>query len=225
MITLTDRNGKGLHMMNDDYFFILSLSRNLDFSFHIDTVLLMLILFVVLAVIIFQLGRKIRLKSFEIDEAEIGIGNQKIKIRPNLTDMQTAYRIWVELHTRKIGLAVQPEEDVIVEVYDSWYSFFKVTRELVKEIPISKLSQKNTKNIISLSIEVLNSGLRPHLTAWQAKFRRWYENEKNKDGNRELSPQEIQKKYPLYDEMITSIIIVNKRMVNYGNYLKRIIQL
>jgi len=62
--------------------------------------------------------------SFEIDEAEIGIGSQKIKIKPSNEDLQIAYKLWVELSTRKIGIKIDEEHDVIIEVYNSWYEFF-----------------------------------------------------------------------------------------------------
>ena len=47
--------------------------------------------------------------EFEIDEAEIGIGNHKIKIKPNVQDLQISYQLWVELSTRKIGLLIDKE--------------------------------------------------------------------------------------------------------------------
>ncbi|HCL3890021.1 TPA: hypothetical protein N2B36_001566, partial [Pseudomonas aeruginosa] len=37
--------------------------------------------------------------DYEIDEAELGIGEQKIKLRPNIVDKQIAYKVWVELST------------------------------------------------------------------------------------------------------------------------------
>ena len=47
--------------------------------------------------------------------------------------------LWVELNTRKIGLEFDQENDVIVEVYDSWYEYFRVARELIKDLPIEKI--------------------------------------------------------------------------------------
>ncbi|MDN5786533.1 hypothetical protein [Pseudorhodobacter sp.] len=73
--------------------------------------------------------------SFELDSAGIGIGDTTVSFKPNRTDRQIAYAIWVELSTRKVGLAIDPEHDVIAEVHDSWYSFFGVTRDLIKEVP------------------------------------------------------------------------------------------
>jgi hypothetical protein len=50
--------------------------------------------------------------AYEINEAEIGIGSSKIKIRPNKEDLQIAYQLWVELKTRKLGITVDEENDV-----------------------------------------------------------------------------------------------------------------
>lgn len=154
-------------------------------------------------------------RSYEINEAELGLGNQKIKLRPNSTDLQIAYKIWVELCTRKIGLPIDLDNDVLVEVYDSWYDFFAVTRELIKDVPATRFRRKDTERIIRLSIDVLNSGIRPHLTQHQARFRRWYERLISEPSSADLSPQEIQKKYPGYDELAEDLHRVNKQLIQY----------
>lgn len=100
--------------------------------------------------------------DFEIDQAEIGVGKSKLRFKPNLTDRQVAYAIWVELSTRKIGLPIDLDHDVITEIYDSWYNYFSVTRDLIKSVPAAQVKRDSTQAIIKLSIEVLNEGLRPH---------------------------------------------------------------
>jgi hypothetical protein len=163
-------------------------------------------------------------KDFEIDQAEIGTGTGKLRLRPNMTDRQVAYAIWVELSTRKIGLPIDFEHDVIAEIYNSWYEFFSVTRDLVKSIPVNKVRHSSTQKIVKLSIEVLNEGLRPHLTMWQARFRRWYENELNKkNGDLVIDPQEIQKSFPKYDELKTDMEKVNQRLISYRNHMRRLV--
>jgi hypothetical protein len=153
--------------------------------------------------------------SFEIDEAVFGIGKQKIKLKPNNVDAQIAYNIWVELSTRKIGLPVDIEQDVIAEVYSSWYQFFGVTRELIKDIPAKKIKRKETRGIIKLSIDILNKGIRPHLTSWQAKFSRWYEKELENDSHNRKSPQQIQKEFPEYEVLINDLLEINKKLIEY----------
>jgi len=162
-------------------------------------------------------------KTYEIDEAEIGIGNQKVKIKPNYQDMQIAYKLWVEISTRKIGLKIDLDNDVITEIYNSWYEFFKLTRELIKDIPVSKIRKdESTKELVRIAIEVLNEGMRPHLTKWQARYRKWYNTEIEKEENRNLSPQDIQKKYPEYENLTTEMIQINQKLIEYKRMLRQL---
>ena len=163
-------------------------------------------------------------KEFEIDQAEMGIGNAKFRLKPNLTDRQVAYAIWVELSTRKIGLPIDFDHDVIVEVYDSWFAFFTITRDLIKTIPVNKVRAGSTQKIISMSIEVLNEGLRPHLTKWQARFRRWYEHQlEKKDGDTVIDPQDIQKKFPRYDDLRSEMARVNDNLIRYRAKMRELV--
>lgn len=201
----------------------ISVDKTLKTDVHVDGIIVWCMLGLIFVFIAIRVINIFNLRSFEINEAEFGLGNQKIKLKPNSTDMQIAYKIWVELSTRKIGLPVDFKNDVVTEVYDSWYSFFAVTRELIKEVPVSKFRRKETEAIIQLSIEVLNSGIRPHLTLWQAKFRRWYEHEIEKDENREASPQEIQQKFVEYNQLVSDLRIVNQRLIQYRKKLHELI--
>ena len=162
-------------------------------------------------------------KNIEIESAEIGIQGQKIKIKPNYTNIDIAYKIWVELNTRKIGLPIDFENDVIVEIYKSWYEFFGITRELIKGLPATKLrGDKSTRELIELSTKILNEGLRPHLTTWQAKFHKWYDYEILKDENSQLTPQEIQQKYNSYIHLKADIENINSNLINYKNCVYKI---
>jgi hypothetical protein len=159
---------------------------------------------------------------FEIDKAEVGLGTGKISFKPNLKDQQIAYSIWVELSTRKIGLPIDLEHDVISEVYDSWHNFFSITRELIKDIPVSRVKNKSTEKIIRLSMDVLNEGLRPHLTTWQARFRHWYDKELKK-AEGDIDPQAIQAKYPKFAELKTDLLAVNKRLIKYREKMRELV--
>jgi len=157
-------------------------------------------------------------KNIEIDSAEIGIQGQKIKIKPNYTNVDVAYKIWVELNTRKIGLPIDFENDVIVEVYKSWYDFFGITRELIKGLPATKIrGDKSTKELIEVSTKILNEGLRPHLTTWQAKFHKWYNYEILRDENSEKTPQQVQQDYDEYESLKSDMETINSNLINYKN--------
>ena len=177
-------------------------------------IVLIVITYIVAIIIKRCLGRK----SITVDEINLGIGDSSIKLIYNKKDQEIAYKLWVELSTRKIGLPFERDYDVIAEVYDSWYEFFKIARELIKEVPASRLPYSN--DLIELTEKVLNNGLRPHLTIWQAKYRKWYRDElanQTKD-----SPQEIQSKYPYYDDLVEDLIATNKRMIEYKKLMKKI---
>lgn len=162
---------------------------------------------------------RVQKHSIIVNEIELGIGNSNIKLSYDKKDQEIAYKLWVELSTRKIGIPFDEENDVIKEVYDSWYEFFKTARELLKDLPVNKISYSS--DLIELTEKVLNVGLRPHLTKWQAKFRRWYgKNEPSEDESR--TPQEIQRSYPEYSLLIEDLINTNEKMIEYKELMKKI---
>lgn len=202
----------------------LTLLRPLEVRFVMSSWVTGAVLFVLLLLFIWQ-GIRYRnlFQKFEIDQAEVGMGTNKLKLSINETDRQIAYKIWVELSTRKIGLPIDLEHDVISEVYDSWHTFFTVTRELVKDVPVKKFRRKETEEIVRLSIGVLNDGLRPHLTKWQARFRRWYGKATEDSNFIDQSPQEIQQRYPKYDELQADLLAVNQRLMAYRKMMYELV--
>ena len=146
--------------------------------------------------------------------------SQRGKQRP---PSQVAHKAWVELVTRKAALPFEEDHDVIYEVYNSWYALFQEMRNLVKTIPAEKVrDSKDTQELVRLLVDALNKGLRPHLTQWQAKFRHWYEEALKKSSGK--SPQEVQREYPNYRELVDDLIRVNKQLVEYAVVIKRIAQ-
>lgn len=204
----------------------LTLTDGLALSVTVDgKILLLLLVLVSLGAIYLFANRGYfkKIKSLEIDTAEFGVNGQKVTLKPNDTDKTIAYKIWVELSTRKIGLEIDFEDDVIIEIYDSWFTFFSVTRELIKDVPASKFSRAETEAIIRLSMDVLNDGIRPHLTKWQARFRHWYEQKLEKSRNDDVSPQDLQQQYPHYEELRDDLIQVNQRLIKYRERMHQLI--
>ncbi len=158
--------------------------------------------------------------SIVVDEMTLGIGDSTVTLKYDDKDKEIAYKLWVELNTRKIGIDFDEDNDVIVEIYNSWYDFFKVSRELIKEIPARKI--KYTSELIELSTDILNKGLRPHLTKWQAMFRKWYNLQLGDAKNDEKSPQTIQREYDRYTELVSELKETNKKMIEYKNLMYRI---
>ena len=102
--------------------------------------------------------------------------------------------------------------------------FFAITRGLIREISVSKIKRESTKKIINLSIDLLNEGLRPHLTKWQARYRFWFEREmKNLDGRMAFSPQDIQKQFPEFDVLKLDMERVNKILITYRKTMRKLV--
>ena len=178
-------------------------------------IVILIVLVIVAAHVLKKVGLLIGRRSISVDQANIGIGNSSITLKFNKKDQEIAYKLWVELSTRKIGLPFD-ENDVISEVYDSWYAFFGIARDLLKDLPAERLAYSG--ELVDLTQKVLNNGLRPHLTKWQAKYRKWYFENSNKEG----SPQDIQKAFPEYEELLSDLKATNQTMINYKTLMHRI---
>ncbi|MBR0413756.1 MAG: hypothetical protein IJI67_01635 [Clostridia bacterium] len=178
---------------------------------------LLLCAFFLIKFLLKKYSKNNKLSSMIIDEAKLGTGSNCITLKFDNRDKEVAYKLWIEMTTRKIGLVFDEENDVIVEIYDSWYEFFKITRELIKDIPFEK---KHTYQLIELTKDVLNKGLRPHLTKWQAKYRKWYALAAK---NSQKTPQEIQREYPEYKELVNDLKRTNQNMLEYSDLLHSIL--
>ena len=181
-------------------------------------ILIVIVIYFIYGTINFFLKKKFKIVTMNINIANIG----SVSIEKNRDISKIAHKAWVEIMTRKVGLLFEEDKDVIVEVYNSWYALFGIIRELLKEIEPMKKDAKIEK-LEDILIKTLNYGLRPHLTKWQAKFRRWYEQEIGIEENQKLSPQEIQRKYDKYDELVEDLKKTNKQMVQFAEELKKLI--
>lgn len=178
-----------------------------------------LLLFLLLA---WGVKRHFLKRAWEPVEVNISIGNiGKVTIRPNHEIVRVAHQAWTELVTRKAGLLFDEDHDVIVEVYNSWYELFSEFRNLTKSIPAEKIREfEDARRLVDIMICALNKGLRPHLTQWQAKYRRWYTSEADK--HQEKTPQEIQRSYPDYKVLVEDLKKVNQQMVEFAEALRNI---
>lgn len=162
-------------------------------------------------------------KHFGLVEMEIELGGiGKAKLRPVVEDIQIAHRIWTELSTRKLALPIEPDNDVIVEVYDSWCTMFSKVRELIATTPADLVRREpSTQELVRIATETLNKGLRPHLTRWQARFRNWYAHQK--DALETRDPQDVQRDFKEYDELMADMQHVNLQMIQYASELQKLI--
>ena len=204
---------------------ILNYLHSISITLTVDNVIVaigLIIITLILIYLIYKIFKYFLAKKFKVVEMNISIANiGNISIENNKDISRIAHKAWVEIMTRKVGLLFEEDKDVIVEVYNSWYSLFGIIRDLLKEIEPRK-KDKDLEKLENVLVKTLNYGLRPHLTKWQAKYRRWYNQEIEKDTNNELSPQEIQKKYKKYDELIGDLKETNKQMVQFAEELKKL---
>jgi hypothetical protein len=85
------------------------------------------------------------------------------------------------------------------------------------------LDNQVSKDLIKLLSDILNIGLRPHLTEHQAKFRKWYNSALTLEENKNKTPQQIQSEYSDYENLFESMKAVNQLLIEHSKRLDEII--
>jgi len=164
-------------------------------------------------------------KEFVPVKLKYKMGGSEIEysINRNFQNIEIAHRIYIELVTRKAAIPID-KNDVIVEVYNSWYTLFQTTREELKKLSGEMLLDNQvSKDLIKLLSDILNIGLRPHLTEHQAKFRKWYNSALTLEENRNKTPQQIQSEYSDFENLFESMKAVNQLLIEHSKRLDEII--
>ena len=196
---------------------VLEKLKGVKISFTLDNILIIIFIFIIFLFIIIKLSQWIiTIIKGKIKVKQITINGISFEIECNKDVKKLAEEVWVELATRKIALSFDEENDVIEEVYNSWYTIFEKFREVLKRIPVDKTP--SVEKLTQIILTTLNDKLRAHLTKWQARFRKWYEEHKNDEGD----PQTIQKQYPKYKELVNDLKRVNNEMIELINELDKI---
>lgn len=207
---------------------IVRLSYNVNkpsITFESDWIVIGIILALIAAIVII---RKFFFRNIFWHEMEIEIsGSPKavFKVERNDENLYIANRIYIELTTRKAAIPIDENNDVIEEVYDSWYSLFGIIRDELKALPGRYLKNHDaTSAFVGISRKILNEALRPHLTEHQAKFRKWIEKAKADPINENVSPQDLQKQYPDFQNLVASMKEVNRVLSDYANELDKLVK-
>ncbi|MCG8860061.1 hypothetical protein [Tenacibaculum finnmarkense] len=201
-----------------------------NFVFSLDLNVWLLLLIIGLTFLIRYLIKNHKQESSIQEDVElvkikykIGGADFEYQITRNYQNIEIAHKIYIELITRKAAIEIEDGKDVIVEIYNSWYSLFKITRDELKSFNGKLLKDNNTsQELILLLTDVLNKGLRPHLTEYQARFRKWYSEQLIENTGK--SPQKIQTSFEEYEELMSSMKDVNKTLIEYSKQLKKIIE-
>lgn len=216
-------------MNNIEFIKFLFNKQNMTFSIIINlwSSIIFIFLFILIKIIIYFYRKRSKIyKDIIPVKLKYSYGGAEIeyKIIRNYINVEIAHKIYIELITRKAAIPFDEKHDIIVEVYNSWYTLFDLTRNELKSISGKLLLENNTSNqLVILLTDILNNGLRPHLTKYQAAFRKWYAEELEKKTNKGINPQDIQKKYKDYNDLINSIKDVNTLLIEYKNQLNKII--
>lgn len=199
-----------------------------DFSFSLEIsglIVFGIILLILLVIFVVWLCKKKR-NNFSISAIDVGMA-PNITLSLDNSDRQIAYKVWVEINTRTIAVMIDLDKDNIKVVNDSYHSCFLSTRELIKEIPVSKI-QKNSQLVLLLT-NFLNNLLRPYLTKWGVKYKDWYEaaqkeNESNsiEDKTKYKSFIQIQRSFPEYEALTKDLLEINKKVVSFSEQLYQI---
>jgi len=166
----------------------------------------------------------LRKRRFQVSSVTLSLpfhlGNVSYQLSEE--DRILAWKLYVHLKTRKAALPFDKQDDVVVDVYDSLYELFQITRDLLCSVPVKNLQEE--RNIAELMLRVQNDGLRPHLTKWQAPFRRWWINAVDSPENHDRSPQEIQRRFPDYEALATDLRQMNTEVSKFAEELLRIVR-
>ena len=175
----------------------------------------------VLVVVLIHISRSSRASRWKAQEVTFTFGGMTTRLIPDDEVASIAHQAWTELITRKAGIQVD-DDDIVVEVHDSWYSLFRALRLLAKEVPVSALHKSSdAKELLDTLIAVMNEVLRPHLTKHQARYRDWWRTTSDSNHS-DLPPQERQREYPQYQELFSEMREVNRSLIILAETLRRL---
>jgi hypothetical protein len=147
-----------------------------------------------------------------------GLGSATFDLTPR--DRVAAWKLHVQLVTRKAALPFDHEHDVIADVLSSLFDLFQVARELLLEMPPSNSSDQH--GVAGLIVRVVNDGVRPTLTRWHADYRRWWDASLALPKNAARSPQQIQRDYPRYADLVADLVRMNTELSKFSDQLARV---
>jgi len=95
----------------------------------------------------------------------------EMKFAINLEYRRVAWKLFVETLTRVSTQPLGTEDGSLREALTSLYSLFSATRELLKNMPPTKLASKVTVEM--LAMRMLNQEIRPFLSKWHVRLKKF----------------------------------------------------
>ena len=116
-----------------------------------------------------------KLVNVKLDLKLPGIGSVSGTWEPDKAEVSAAWELYVEMVTRIPLGGFSPQEGSLPEALDSIYSLFETTRSILRKYGPSVARPKRGRKLSFgyLAVSMLNLVLRPLLTEWHPKLRRW----------------------------------------------------
>jgi hypothetical protein len=118
-----------------------------------------LIGFVVAAAYVIARGR-VQVTEFTVSFPQLG----SVKFSVDAEDRQVAWQLFIETATRIATQPLRAEEGFLREALNSLYSLFATTRELLRGMRPSNVTEGET--VETAAVAMLNKDLRPFLSKW-----------------------------------------------------------
>ena len=163
--------------------------------------------------------RRYRASSMTIS-LPFGLGS--VTYETSSDDRMIAWKMYVQLKTRKAALPFDEAHDVVADVYSSLYELFPVARELLSGMRLDDIARP--KGVAEVILRTLNYGLRPHLTHWNACYRWWWEKQIEARIHDGKTPQQIQQEYPQYKELVNDLKQTNTELLRFSDELLAIVR-
>lgn len=157
-------------------------------------------LFVLILIMIFIVWAKTNLS---ITITSCSVGGVEVSLRD--IEGEVKYNVKNFLNTKRSLFKIYPEYDNFYDVFASYYDIYEFLRS---QLMLFTSSNKQDSNIYKALQDMLKE-LNCFLTKYQSDYRRWYENEIEK----EFVPlSELQKSYTKYDEIVKAFVELNYKM-------------
>ncbi len=158
--------------------------------------------------------RRYRASSMTVS-LPFGLGS--VTYETSSDDRMIAWKMYVQLKTRKAALPFDEPHDVVADVHSSLYELFPVARELLSGMHLDDIARP--KGVAELILRTLNGGLRPYLTRWNACYRRWWEQQIKDNTQDDKTPQQLQQQYPQYKELVEDLKRTNTGLSKFADEL------
>lgn len=155
-------------------------------------------------------------------DIDLPVAGTTITVNIAKNDRLAAWRIYTQLSTRIAATDFNEEYDSALLVHGSLHKVFELIREEIASIPVERFKKDRSANVVKFYMDILNEGIRPHLSKWHIPLSKFVENEEKSHPNQSIL--EIEKRFPNRKELIDSIKAMNKRMKWYSEELLKIAQ-